>query len=147
MPQVHTKYFGFLEYMPDNLYDFPAGIPGFEENKQFLFIDQPVTKPLVYMQSLTDPGLCFVALPILCVDPEYRLHIGPEDLKLLRCAADRQPRIGDEVLCLALLSLAEQQPPTVNMLAPVVVNLKTRTGLQAIQIDTEYSHKQEVPCS
>src|SRR5437879_2832929 len=124
MPTVHTKYFGALEYQSESRYDFPAGIPGFEKDKQFLFIDQPLTKPLVFMQSPAQPGLCFVGLPIHCVDPGYRLSIGPEDLRSLQLPPDRQPEIGSEVLCLALLSLSEDQPPTANLLAPIVVNLQ-----------------------
>ncbi len=153
MTTVQTKYFGSLEYRQESLYDFPDGIPGFENAKQFLFIDQPLTKPLVFMQSLAQPSLCFAGLPIRCIDPNYKLHIAPEDLGSLQLSPERQPEIGSEVLCLALLSLSEDQPPTANLLAPIIVNLKARLGLQAIQTSSDYSHlhalsggSMEAPC-
>jgi len=40
--------------------------------------------------------------------------------------------------------VAEGKMPTANLLAPVVVNLKTRRGLQAIQVDSSYSHQHPV---
>ena len=85
-----------------------------------------MTKPLIFMQSLEQPELCFLGLPIRSVDPGYRLHISEEDLLSLELSPDRQPEIGAEVLCLALVSLSENHPPTANLLAPIVVNLKTR---------------------
>ena len=154
MPTLQTKYFGYLEYQQESVYYFAAGIPGFEKEKQFLFVDQPVTKPLIFMQSLEQPELCFLGLPIRSVDPGYRLHIGEEDLLNLDLSPDRQPEIGADVLCLALVSLSENHPPTANLLAPIVVNLKTRRATQAIQVDTDYSHQHRLcsgieaaPCS
>jgi flagellar assembly factor FliW len=146
MPTLQTKYFGHLEYQHESVYDFAAGIPGFEKEKQFLFVDQPLTKPLIFMQSLEQPELCFLGLPIRSIDPGYRLHISEEDLLSLELSPDRQPEIGADVLCLALISLAENQPPTANLLAPIVVNLKSRRAAQAIQADTDYSHQHPLGC-
>jgi flagellar assembly factor FliW len=92
------------------------------------------------MQSMTQPGLCFLALPVQIVQPEYRLRMSAEDLQAIGLPSDRQPELGSQVLCLALLSLSDQQPPTANLLSPVVVNLSQRKAVQAIQCDVEYSH-------
>jgi flagellar assembly factor FliW len=53
---------------------------------------------------------------------------------------------------LAILSVSENRPPTANLLAPVVINLRTRVAIQAIRLDTAYSHEQPLamegaPCS
>ncbi len=141
MPSIETRNFGRLEYEQNAVLEFPAGLPGFEQERVFVAIEQPDTKPLVFLQSLTQPDLCFLALPVLAVDAQYRLSIAAEDLRLLELPEESQPVIGSEVICLAILSLAEGRPPTVNLLAPLVVNLKTRRAVQAIQVDTEYSHQ------
>src|SRR5262245_12409051 len=124
MPQLNTKFFGRVEYQDQSVFDFPAGVPGFEEEKRFLLLEQHENRPLVFLQSLSQPELCFLALPVLCVDPDYRLSLEVEDLHNLELPADHQPRIGGNMLCLALLSLEEDQPPTANLLAPIVVNLQ-----------------------
>ena len=44
----------------------------------------------------------------------------------------RQPRIGEDVLCLTVLSIRETGP-TANLLAPMVVNLHNRKAVQAMR--------------
>jgi flagellar assembly factor FliW len=50
------------------------------------------------------------------------------------------PRIGDEVLCLTVISIREDGP-TANLLAPVVVNLRNRESVQAVAPSSRYSHR------
>ena len=96
--------------------------------------------PIIYLQSLEDSDLCFITMPILAVDPGYRLRVKGEDLGQLGLTAARQPRIGEDVLCLAVLSLRESGP-TANLLAPIVVNLSNRRAVQAVGPELEYSHQ------
>jgi flagellar assembly factor FliW len=75
------------------------------------------------------------------VDREYQLALSPEDLELLEFPATVQPRIGDDVLCLALVTIQEGRPTTANLLAPVVVNLRNYRSVQAISTRLGYSHQ------
>ena len=139
MPIVETKHFGPIEYQEEAVFEFPAGIPGFEDQTRFLPIEQPANKPLVFLQSLLRPELCFLALPARVVDSEYRLAISAEDLRDLGLPEDCQPLMGEEVLCLTILTVRGDRPPTANLLSPIVVNLKPRCAVQAIQADSGYS--------
>ena len=141
MPRFVTKHFGIVEYQPETVIEFPAGLPGFEQETRFLALEQPGTKPLAFLQSLNRPELCFITLPVNAIDPDYRLAVSADDLRLLELPEDRQPRIGTDVLCLAIISVAENQSPTANLLAPLVVNLRTRRAVQAIAPDSGYSHQ------
>ena len=138
MTEMQTKNFGNISFETDSELHFPAGLPGFEERRRFVALTFAETNPLVYLQSLESPDLCFITLPILAADPQYRLRVSGEDLGLLGLAPNRQPAIGEDVLCLAVLSLRESGP-TANLLAPVVVNLKNRTAAQAVSLESEYS--------
>lgn len=98
----------------------------------------PEHKPLVFIQSLSTPGLCFVALPVLGIDPAYRLELSKQDLAAL--GFESQPVIGTDVLCLALITITETNT-TANLLAPLVVNIKTGRSVQAIDPESRYSHQ------
>jgi flagellar assembly factor FliW len=124
---------------------FPAGIPAFEQEKRFVAVRQAVSEPLVFLQSVADPNVCFATLPAPAACPGFRLSMAPEDLEALGLDRARQPVIGNDVLCLAILSLTENAPPTVNLLAPIVVNVHTLRGCQAIQTDSRYSHREVLP--
>jgi flagellar assembly factor FliW len=140
MALLETRDFGRISYQPETVIVFPEGLPGFEARREFLALAFPETAPLIYLQSLEDPGLCFIAMPVLAVDPRYRLSLQEEDLRRLGLATDRQPRIGDEVVCLSILSIRETGP-TANLLAPVVIHAHTRTAVQAVIAESGYSHQ------
>lgn len=140
MPVQETQKFGRISYEEGSEIHFPAGLPGFEERRRFLAVQLPDKHPLVFLQSLEDPGLCFVTLPVLAVDPKYRLRLNGEDLDRLGFGGGRPPRIGPDVLCLAVLSI-RATGPTANLLAPVVVNVATLKAVQAVMADSGYSHQ------
>ena len=144
MPLVDTKYFGTLPYRGESVFDFPLGLPAFESEKRFVPIELPEHAPLVFLQSLALPELCFLAFPILVVDREYHLAISPEDLATINLDTSRQPQLASEVLVLALVSLHDGFFATANLMAPLVVNLKTRRAVQAIRQDSAYSHQHPI---
>jgi len=139
--QFQTRHFGTIEFDRDAVCEFPAGLPGFEDEREFVALEQPHTHPIVFLQSLKRTELCFITLPVQTIQPDYRLSISAEDLRLLDLPEDRQPEIGKQVLCLAIVAVAEGQPPTANLLAPVVINLQNRRAVQAILSDSGYSHR------
>ena len=156
MPRIHTKYFGPADYQPDSVFQFPAGLPGFEAERFFVFLDRADTHPLLFMQSVSDPNLCFVLLPILAADPHYRLSLEGDERAALLLAPDREPEIGKDILCAAIVCAADESRPipTVNLLAPVVLNLRQRVGMQVVQAESGYSHQHPLfpredltPCS
>jgi flagellar assembly factor FliW len=154
MPKLATVYFPELEYTNEAIFDFPSGLPGFEDQIAFLFIEQPQTRPLVFMQSLINPGLCFLTLPVLTVDPDYRLNLAAEDLTALGMSPGSTPLIGSDVGCFVLMTVSEDSAPTVNMMSPIVINLRARKGVQSVPATSQYSlrhplvlEKESAPCS
>ncbi len=145
MPSLETKYFGTLPYSEGAVFHFPRGIPGFDEEKRFVLIEVAERAPLVFLQSMAQKGLCFAAFPIQVVERQYQLAIAPEDLEDLELDPGRQPALGVDVTVLALISWHGQSRITANLMAPVVLNLKTRHGLQAIRRDARYSHEHPIP--
>jgi flagellar assembly factor FliW len=143
--RCETRYFGPVDYDEKSVIAFPDGIPAFEHEKRFLALRQPISEPLVFLQSLTNPNLCFATLPAPAACPGYRLRMTSEDVRALGLEKGRQPAIGRDVLCLTILSLEENASPTVNLLAPIVININTLRGRQAIQTDSRYSHREVLP--
>jgi flagellar assembly factor FliW len=151
MPVCATKYFGSTEYEASAVVRFSGGLPGFEAEFDFLPLNIPGHEPLVLLQSIQTPDLCFVTLPVLTVDSDYRLEIAEPDLVSIGLDPSRQPAIGADVLCLAILTITEQAV-TANLLAPIVVNLGNRRAIQAVAPGLQYSHQhpvqsQEALCS
>jgi flagellar assembly factor FliW len=152
MPQCETKYFGTVTYDPQTVITFPYGLPAFENHCHFLPIEDAARLPFVFLQSLEDARLCFLALPVAILDPHYQLKMSAEDLAAI---GQRQPTgVATDLLCLAVVSFNADGNPTANLLAPIVVNRATRAGVQSVRDDFAYgcSHPlppvpQVTPCS
>ncbi len=138
MAVLQTKHFGQITYEKESELGFPSGLPGFEDRRRFVALRFVESDPLIYLQSLEDAGLCFITMPIFVADPKYVLNVSDEDLTMLELPAGRQPRIGEDVLCLTILSVQETGA-TANLLAPVLVNLRNRRAVQAVAQDSDYS--------
>lgn len=124
---------------------FPHGLPAFETQKRFRLVESREREPLLFLESETNPGLSFLLLPIEMIDPEYRLELSAEDRETLGTCSESGLR------CLAVITAAEDLPPTANLLAPVVVNPDSGRAVQAVRSDKVYSHKhpllpEGVPC-
>ena len=145
MPKLVSRFFDSAEYSPDCVFHFPAGLPGFEMEKNFVGLTPPKQNPLAYLQSLQTPEFCLLTLPVRTIEADYSLQLSPEDLRLIGFPPAVQPRIGEDLLCLGLISLGEGEAPSVNLLAPLVINIQNRLGVQAIQPYGTYSHRHPVP--
>lgn len=141
MPYLQSTSFGEIEYPLSAAIRFPVGLPGFDDERGFVFLERPGTAPLMFLHSISNPDLCFILLPILVVQPQYDLSLAEEDRGVLEFPPDQEPQIGRNLLCGALVSMgSEGAPPTINLLAPVVVNLEKGIGCQVIQTQSGYSH-------
>jgi flagellar assembly factor FliW len=153
MPQFDSPHFGTIEYTDDQVVEFPQGLPAFEDQTRFLAHQRMETQPVIYLQSLTTPNLCFITLPVETVVPAYRLSLSVEDRRALGLDETKQPQIPTdgtptEVLCLAIVTIppSESKPqPTANLAAPVIIHRETRRAIQAIQTEGWYSHQHPLP--
>lgn len=146
MPRAATQHFGLIPYDENAVLVFPHGLPGFEDRCRFLPLTLPGRDPLVFLQSLEDPALCFITLPVLVVEPSYRLEVSREDRALLDLPPFSPPRIGEDVLCLAVISV-RPGGATANLLAPIVVNLRNSRAVQAVSPSLAYSHQHALPAA
>jgi flagellar assembly factor FliW len=138
MPWCDTTHFGRLEYVPASTIEFSEGLAGFESERRFVLVQLPNHHPLVFLQSIDTPTLCFPALPVRVIQPEYQPQLSEADRELL--GFEDQPQIAIDAMILALIAIHEEDP-SANLLAPIVVNLHTQAAAQCIDPEMRYSHR------
>ena len=132
MLKLQTKYFGEIEYEQGDLIHFPAGLFGFEEERDFLILPfEGGNGNLLCMQSAATPALAFVVLNPLSLLPGYTPVLQP--VELCQFEVDDVQELGYYVLCAVKNPVSAS---TVNLKCPVVVNPTTRIARQVI-MDTE----------
>jgi flagellar assembly factor FliW len=124
---VHSTLLGALAIERRDLMEFPVGLYGFPDCRQFALL--PASQEGLYWLQSTD----YEALTFLLVDPftrfaGYNVDLSPADLVRIGTS---QPH---EILVLAIVTLPSDKgaPCTANLQAPVIFNLRDRRAYQLI---------------
>lgn len=131
MTLIRSRWLGDIDYQSGAELFLPAGLPGFENERRMLPVEIPSQRPLVYLQSLAKPEICFASLPVFAIDSGFRLDLSEDERTLLELPEAAVPEIGVDVLCLALL-IPCGDAVRVNLNAPVVVNLHNSRAVQCL---------------
>jgi len=144
MATVQTRYFGAVSPDAGLVIEFPVGLPAFEQERRFLAIEHPRTSPMVLLQSMSTPELCFLTLPVCAVDSAYELQMSADDLSVLNPAGSVQTTQRGDIAVLALVVIGRDGQIRANLMSPIVVNRETRRAVQAVRWDGVYAHDQLV---
>ncbi|MGI5962411.1 MAG: flagellar assembly protein FliW [Lawsonibacter sp.] len=132
--ETATKYFGTVQYAPEDIISFPNGLFGFEEEKQFLLLPfQGSQGNLLCFQSLATPSLAFVAVNPFSLDPGYSPELTEEELNLM--GVKRSQDLCYYALCVVREPVSES---TVNLKCPVVIQDESRKAVQVILETKQY---------
>ncbi|HVW30837.1 MAG TPA: flagellar assembly protein FliW [Polyangiaceae bacterium] len=132
--EIATSRFGKISATEDDLIRFPAGIIGFRGEKAFVLVPHGTSTLIGWLQSTSTPELAFPVVSAHGLVDEY------PDVDVAK-AAERAGIGGteEELAVLAVMTAPLQQPATVNLLAPLIVNATTRTGAQVFLEGSRFS--------
>jgi len=131
--KIESKYFGQVEYEPEELLIFPRGLFGFEDEREFLLIPFQGEGTLYSLQSVRTPGLAFVAVDPFSLLAGYAPVLQDAELRELGVAESR------ELFFYALVSVkAPAGDSTVNLRCPIAINGESRQAMQVILEDRAY---------
>jgi len=132
---ISSQRFGALEIGEEQVLQFPEGIIGFPNEREFVLIPHNSTGFLAWLQSTRSPA---IALPVVSAHafgskyPDVSIEAEANALGLGE----------EEVALMVVLSAPQGQPATVNLLAPILVNVTTRRGAQIILDGSRFSTRE-----
>jgi len=126
--KLNTRRFGELEFEESIVYHFANGLPGFEELRKFIVIDDKDTEPLRWLLSVDDPDIGFPVVELTQIAPELSSEISADQL-------------GSSTTFVVVTLSHDSEPMSVNLKAPVILNKTTRTGRQVVLNSDKYSTK------
>jgi flagellar assembly factor FliW len=116
---------------------FEKGIPGFEEYKTFVINDIEGNEKLKMITSTEDSNVGFVAISPFEVKKDYEIDLNDEIINILKI---QHP---EDVLLLNIITIGKTlKTSTVNLKAPVIINIKNNKGKQLILQDDKYQIKE-----
>ncbi|MNL36431.1 Flagellar assembly factor FliW [compost metagenome] len=136
MMMIHTASWGSLEVAEDQIFHFPKGMPGFEDETEFALITLEEGM-FSYLQSLKEKGLAFLLADPFDYYPDYEFELPTADTEELQIEA--------QVLVRCIISLKEKvEQSTINLLAPVILNPEKQVGKQIILHSSSYQTRHQL---
>jgi flagellar assembly factor FliW len=122
----------------ENIYNFPEGILGFENIKQFRIVEKDES-PFVWLQAINKPDLNFVLMDPHEIREDYNLKIPNSDLHFLE--ADKTTKL----ICYVIITIPQDpRKMSANFQGPLVFNPANKIGKQCISLHNEYTVRHNV---
>lgn len=120
---------------------FPQGLGGFEAIKDFVLVAKDHEAPLFWLESKEHEDLAFILLDPYLVNPDYKPEFDSEDLEEI--GIDEAEDL--IVLCIAHIKNKVVKNLTLNLAAPLAINLRTGLGKQVfIKNSSDYSVEERI---
>ncbi|NMO96617.1 flagellar assembly protein FliW [Paenibacillus lemnae] len=127
---IQTMAWGSLEVDESQKYQFNKGMPGFEQETEFVLIPF-ADEPFSYLQSLKNKDLAFLLADPFQFYPNYEFELPEEEANELQ--------IDGNVVIRCVLTLKDQvEQSSINLLAPLVMNPDQHMGKQIVLHKSPY---------
>lgn len=147
--QLNTKHFGTVEIEESGIITFGEGLPGFEKSKKFVLLASgDESSPFKWLQSVDDPQLAFALVDPFVIKKDYEVNITDEVIQAVGIEK------AEDVIIYSVVVVPENiSQMSMNLRAPLVINLKNKKGIQVVLDSDRYSvrhyileelHRQEV---
>jgi len=123
--KIDTTRFGSVDIESDDLIRFPNGLLGLEDCRQWVLLADAQNESLGWLQSATRPEIALAVVSPRRFVPEYQVRVFRTELTPLELTQSRDAHV------LTIVSKNEQSI-TLNLKAPIVINLTKRLGRQVI---------------
>ncbi|MBX3416597.1 MAG: flagellar assembly protein FliW [Pirellulaceae bacterium] len=128
--KIQTTRFDEIEIEPDDILFFRQGVFGFEQCRHWVLLADADNPAVAWLQSIQKPE---TALPV--VSPrkfvkDYRVRMDQTDIDALMLDGTEHAYV------LAVVG-RESESLTLNLRAPIIVNLDRRLGAQVVTTDNQ----------
>ncbi len=133
MMKIDSPVLGTVEVAEDKVIKFPAGLPGFEDCRQFFFVHEEGGSNTVFMlQSVDRPEVMFSVAGPEVLGVHYEFPLSDEDVAQLQLTSPEKA-----VVAVILRKDGHNDSPSsaglrANFMAPLIINIEARIGMQKI---------------
>jgi len=134
--KVATKYIGEIEVEQEHIIEFQSGLPGFLDEKRFVLLNIPGNTVFKTLQSVKTPNLAFVVTDPYFIYQNYTFELDDNMIARLKLETERDVKV------LSIVTLKKPfDKSTINLKAPIIINVNLNQGKQYILNDDTYLTK------
>ena len=126
--KIPSEKLGEIEIDESSIINFVSPIIGFEQIKQYVIVKLSQNDKFSWLQSVDNDSVTFPITFPQAFDIEYTFEIDDNNQKLLNL------NDANDLLTFNIVTIPLNRPEdaTINLLAPIVVNIKENKGAQLI---------------
>ena len=137
MKKIKTARFGELDIEEDKIFHFADGLPAFEDEREFVILPFDDDSPYSFLQSVATPELAFLMTVPFVFFPDYEFVLEDDVMAALAIKGSEDMQI----YTLVTIPGGNIKEMTANLMAPVVINKKTREAKQVVLDKSQYTTK------
>lgn len=138
--KISTLNLGEVTIDREKIIDFAEGPLAFEKYTKFIIIDSGTSEfPFSFLQSIDEEKVGFVVMDPFLFKKDYDFVIEEEIVEELEIEKEE-----DLAIYSILVIPKEVEDITANLMAPIIVNQKTKKARQVVLQNTEYSTKYNI---
>ncbi|MCX7569469.1 flagellar assembly protein FliW [Tumebacillus sp. DT12] len=130
---IESIHLGVVEVPEDQVYTFESGLYGLEEYTRFALICLDDSLPFRYLQAVDEPGICMLVGDPFTFRSDYEFDLAEGDVASLG-----EPQSEHLAVWVTVSAKDTLQDATMNLLAPVVLNVQKRLGRQVVLHNSGY---------
>lgn len=135
--KLKTKYHGTKDYYEEDIITFNKGIPGFEALNKFIMFPVEEYEQFCILHSIEEEEIGIVVTSPFTKFKNYEFKLSDEKLKELNVISP------EDVLVLNTVTLnSKLENITINLKAPIIINVNAKLGEQIILENEDYLVKQ-----
>lgn len=120
--------------------ELPLGIPGVTSHARFELRSRAEGSAYMWLNSGSDAAVVLLAVDVLRLEPGYPIDQVRRNVAFLHLDDD------EPLMVLALCTVpSKPEPATANLLAPIVVGLRSRRAAQIVLHDQRWSDHTPLP--
>lgn len=137
--EIQSTRFGTLTLSNELMLHFSEGLPGFSEEKQFVFLKDDFESPFAYLQSVQDKDLTLLLVDPFSFFKHYSFELEEVLMEQLNVSEDKPPHV------YSIVKVPEKaEEMTTNLTAPIVINWEKQIATQVILDKSPYSKNQRL---
>ena len=134
MRKLNTRHFGEIEFDEKRIINFPQGLPGFPDDRNFLMMSENEDEDTFFwLQSVDNGDVAFTLMNVYGVLPDYDPQVDEEEMKELGEIVSAPL----EIYNIAVIP-ENVKEMRVNLKAPVVINMEAGLGRQVVCTNEDY---------
>jgi flagellar assembly factor FliW len=123
--RITTSRFGRIDIDAGDVIRFPSGLPGLEDCREWALLADASNEALGWLQCTTRAEVALAVVSPRRFVPDYQVRIPRSELTPLALADVRQAQV-------VVVVGKTDTTLTLNLKAPIVINLEARTGRQVV---------------